>query len=165
MRNAPAAGNQEKLRTRVFVRGSKAVPAARFTKCVCKILSPKGLEVGILKTQPLAPPFRVHPRRRRRPSCLGSQARGKVRGYTMGRRAVDFYSFASRHRFTTEAQRPGETYPFLILLPWLRASLVKTGCGTLALCTSSSLATSNLACFLTGLTRWTAELFLGSCPK
>ena len=43
----------------------KPATGAGFAKYVCKILSPKGLEVKILKTQHLAGPFWVHPRRRR----------------------------------------------------------------------------------------------------
>src|ERR1017187_186577 len=45
----------------------KPATGAGFTKCVCKILSLKGLEVKILKTRHLAGPLRVHPRLRR---CL-----------------------------------------------------------------------------------------------
>src|ERR1017187_1176446 len=45
----------------------KAATGAGFTKCACKILSPKGLEVKILKTRHLARPLRVYPRLRR---CL-----------------------------------------------------------------------------------------------
>ncbi len=43
----------------------KPATGAGFAKSVCKILSPKGLEVKILKTQHLARPLWVHPRRRR----------------------------------------------------------------------------------------------------
>ena len=146
----------------------KASTGAGFTKCVCKILSPKGLEVKILKTKHLAGPRGLtHGYADAYIASLGIEER-KVRCHTIGRLGCGFL-FTSRQPWlissqaAQSAQRHSACYersPQDLCLLCVRDQLWHT-----SFMHRLSLATLNSAFFLTGLIRSMAERFLASCRK
>jgi hypothetical protein len=83
--------------------------ANMFAKSACKILSPKGLEVKILKTKYLTLPRRISLRRCRHEECQKSGARGKVIRHRPGKKSCGYpitYSLTAEpllhHRGTEE---------------------------------------------------------------